>query len=212
MTKGKKIICMELHYLPCIAYFVGIEECDTLWIDPGDLYSKQSYRNRCRINGANKVENLIVPVRKLHKNSSMREVLIDYDQKWLNRHMHAIRSAYGKAPFFEYYVDELFEIYQSKPLYLYELNKLFLTKCLDLLNLQIDVIFDDNIENISENQVVFANNTIHPKKELPGNESFRPQAYFQIFGKNFVPNLSVIDILFCEGPSAGQIIHNSGRP
>lgn len=202
-------ILIELQYLPGTSYFSYISSFDKVLIDIGEEYSKQSFRNRCRINGANKVENLTVPVKKRDRKQKMSEVEIDYQQKWLNNHQRAIQSAYGKAPFFEYYADDIFRVFQEKPARLLDLNRDFLTKCLELLELQIEINFIDDFDIFSDNDHYNAKNVIHPKKNLPHDSLFAPQKYFQVFGKNFVPNISVIDLIFCEGPSAGGIIKHS---
>ena len=207
--KNTSVIIIELHYFPCIAFFSYLTSFDEVIIDVGDYFSKQSYRNRCRINGANKVENLIVPVRGRNQKQRLSEVEIDYSQKWLNNHMRAIQSAYGKAPFFEYYAEDFFQILREKPGKLLELNKAILTKCLELLELQIEVKYAYSIDNFSKLSSLNAKNVIHPKKNLPESELYTPQIYFQIFGNNFVHNLSILDLIFCEGPDSGGIIKKS---
>lgn len=209
MPDKSNTILIDLQYLPGISYFSYISSFDKVLIDIGEDYSKQSFRNRCRINGANKVENLIVPIQKRDCKQKMSEVEIDYQQKWLNNHQRAIQSAYGKAPFFEYYADDIFHVFQEKPARLLDLNRDLLTKCLELLELQIDINFIDDFDIFFKNDLFNAKNAIHPKKNLPHDSFFRPQKYFQVFGKNFVPNLSVIDLIFCEGPSARDIIKHS---
>ena len=211
MAHESKTLIIELHYLPSIPYFAYLASFSQVVIDIGELYSKQSYRNRCRINGANKVENLIIPVKDGNKKNQVSDVEIDYHQKWLNNHLRAIQSAYGKAPFFEYYIDDLLEIYRQKPIQLAELTRGLLTKCLELLDLQIEIKFSKNVMTFSESRAINAKNTIHPKKVLSESPLYNPQKYFQVFGKNFVPNLSVIDLLFGEGPEASSIIKKSIR-
>jgi len=209
MTVRNNTLIIELHYLPSIPYFAYLASFRQVIIDIGEAYSKQSYRNRCRINGANKIENLIIPVKGGNKKKVVSEVEIDYDQKWLNNHLKAIQSAYGKAPFYEFYAEDLFEIYRSKPRQLVGLTARLLTKCLELLELQTDIKFNKNLEIFSNSGSINMKNTIHPKKILPERPLYFQQNYFQVFGKNFVPCLSVIDLLFCAGPEACSIIRKS---
>jgi hypothetical protein len=202
------VIAIELHYLPCIAYFAYLSAFDKVVIDQGERYIKQTYRNRCRINGANKVEDLIIPVKKAKVKNSV-EMEIDYSQKWLSNHLRSIQSAYGKAPFYEYYAEEIFMVYQQKPRFLAELNKNLLTKCLEFLNLKIDAEFSFDIADYAQKVLYNAKNVIHPKKALINDPIFLPKEYFQVFGKDFEANLSVIDLIFCEGPNASEILKNS---
>lgn len=209
MPNKSSVLLIELHYLPGISYFSYISSFGQVVIDIGEDFAKQSYRNRCRINGANKVDNLIIPVKKRDLRQKVSEVEIDYKQKWLNNHKRAIQSAYGRAPFFEYYAEDIFGVFEKKPARLFDLNRDLLTKCLEMLELQIDINFTDQIDNISKKELYNAKNVIHPKKSLTEYALFFPKEYFQIFGKNFVPDLSVIDLIFCEGPGARQIIYDS---
>lgn len=201
---------IELHYLPCIQYFTYLSSFDKILIDIDDIYVKQTYRNRCKINGANNTENLIIPIKKAsNKKLLTRNVEIDYNQKWLNKHIRAIRSAYGKAPFFEYYGDEIIEIYNKKPSHLLEFNKELLTKCLEILELDLKIEFSKNTTLSEGNGVFDAKNEVHPKKTTIKNSIFTSVDYFQVFGSNFVTNLSIIDLIFCEGPQARQIVSKS---
>ncbi|NJN24547.1 MAG: WbqC family protein [Cyclobacteriaceae bacterium] len=205
-VKGKKIL-IELHYLPSLAYIGFLNASSALIIDPDDIYSKQTYRNRCRIRGANSVEDLIVPVKKISgQKTPMRQVEIDYGQKWINRHTRAIQSAYGKAPFFEYYAEELLSIYSQKPVLLMELNLLLLTKCLEVVELDKQPLIVSELDETEKNSFLNLKNEINPKKTFSGDSGLMTMEYFQVFGSNFAPNLSIIDLIFCEGPQARDYI------
>ena len=208
MNQG--ILLIEMHYLPCIQYFVYLNSFEKIIIDPNDNYIKQTYRNRCRINGANKIENLIIPVQNVSSQKSLtNEVKIDYQQKWLNSHIRAIKSAYGKAPFFEYYADEIFEIFNKKTERLFDLNRSLLTKCLDIIELKINIEYSEDSSNLDRSGLFDARNEINPKIMIDNHHLFFPVEYFQVFGNNFVGNLSIIDLIFCEGPQAKEILVKS---
>jgi hypothetical protein len=203
-------LLIELHYLPCIQYFTYLHAHRNVIIDLAHPYTKQTYRNRCRINGANNVEDLIIPIRKGSSGKiPFGKIEIDYEQKWLNRHRRAIQSAYGKAPFYEYYKDELFEVYEQKPTLLSHLNQALLTKCLEIIDLNIEIEYVENFEIKDKNSLYNAINEISPKKTICEKNRFNSIEYFQVFGNNFAPNLSIADLIFCEGPGAGDIIRKS---
>ena len=205
----QKTLIIELHYLPSVQYFVYFNYFKNIFIDPADNYIKQSYRNRCRINGANKPEDLIIPIKKIPSPKKTIQMEIDYQQKWLNKHLRAIQSAYGKAPFYEYYADDFLSIFNKKENSLFSLNKNLLTKCLEILELDVTINFKGSIENLDENDLYDGRNEINPKKSNFSGSIFLPQKYFQVFGNNFVQNLSVIDLIFCEGPQARHFIQKS---
>lgn len=212
MLTDQETLIIELQYLPPIQYFVYLNTFEKTVIDINDKYIKQTYRNRCRINGANKVEDLIIPIKKIAGQKMITsEVEIDHQQKWRGKHMRALQSAYGKAPFFEFYADELFEIFNKKQKTLLELNKELLTKCLEFLELNVKIDFTEIKKNAGKNVCYNAKNEINPKNSVSKNSIFSAKKYFQVFGNNFVNNLSVIDLIFCEGPQARHIIEKSCR-
>ena len=207
----QKTLLIELHYLPSIQYFVYINYFKNIFIDPTDIYLKQTYRNRCRINGANKIEDLTIPIKKVSSSRKTLHVEIDHQQKWLNKHLRAIQSAYGKAPFYEYYADDFSSVFIKNANSLFSFNKRLLTKCLDILELDVTINFSESIEKMDKNTLYDGRGEINPKKSNFPNSIFMPEKYFQVFGNNFVQNLSVIDLIFCEGPQARHFIQKSCR-
>jgi hypothetical protein len=206
--KGKQLL-IELHYFPCIRYLVYLYVFKRVIIDPEDKYTKQTYRNRCRINGANKIENLIIPTRKaLLASNKSRIIEIDHQQKWKNKHWRAIQSAYGKAPFFEYYGQEIQDVFNKTTASLFVFSQRLLTKCLEILEMDVTLEFDAENSDYDKNGVYDARNRITPKTESMNDKIYAPEKYFQVFGNNFVPNLSIIDLIFCEGPQASSILKN----
>lgn len=197
---------IELHYLPNIEYFALLKKFDEIEFDIAEFYQKQSYRNRCYILGANKTQLLTVPVKDGNKRIQSKDIQIDYNQKWLNVHLRAIQSAYGKAPFFEYYFDYFNDIFVRKEKYLVDLNYEMLSLCLKLLQFdsvvkKVEKYMDESQE--SDNQFI---NFINRKQNASERHIYQPYAYQQLFGSKFVPNLSIIDLLFCEGPGASSIV------
>ena len=98
-----KRVAVDLHYLPSLEFFAAIADAEELLIFPRDIYQRQSYLNRTRIRLANKVEVLSVPIQGRRPKLPMDQIRIDYSQKWQAVHLRGMQSAYGKAPFFEYY-------------------------------------------------------------------------------------------------------------
>jgi hypothetical protein len=110
---------IELHYLPSIEYFALINSSSEIDFEIHENFVKQTYRNRAQILGANGIEVLTVPI--IHKSGQkqmIKDVKIDYSQDWLRRHIGGIRSAYGKAAFFEYFEPLILTIYAKKNIFL----------------------------------------------------------------------------------------------
>ncbi|CAN5496501.1 WbqC family protein [soil metagenome] len=204
-----KEVLIELHYLPSLEYFVCLNKSENIILEINDHYVKQTYRNRCYILTSNKVAPLIIPVKEGNKKIKFKDIKIDYDQKWLNIHWRAIISAYGKAPFFEYFAPYIHQPMFKKFKYLLDLNLQLLSNCLQLLKLEKNLKFTEVYEKEAGNEIDDLRGQIHPKKNFIFNNFYQIIPYNQIFGKNFVSNISIIDLLFCEGGNAGKILQRS---
>lgn len=202
-------LLVELHYLPSIAYFTAIYSAKKIWVEACEPFGKRSYRNRCRIMTANGLLDLSVPVHGANRKIPIRQVEIDYHEKWVNNHWRAIQSAYGKAPFFDFYAYEFEDALKSGQSHVFDLNYKLLTICLRFLQIDREVVFTEKMENDAKGEITDLRNVISPRKSIEELTWFSPQAYYQIFGKNFAPNLSIIDLLFCAGPSALEVLRQS---
>ncbi len=194
--KGGAVL-LETHYMPCVAYFREILQYDLLVIDDKERFQKQTYRNRCRLLGPNGVDTLSVPVTS--KRSPITKTKIDYSQGWKNQHTRAIQSYYGKAPYFEYYFELFNEIFSKESSLLFDLNTEFMTLCLRILGNPVEMTVLSEFEKTERLPLTPLKESINRKKdfnELPFSE------YNQLFGKQFEKNLSILDLLFCEGPEA----------
>lgn len=202
-----KSIAVDLHYLPSLEFFAAIEGATQILVFPQDIYQRQSFLNRTQIRLANKVETISVPVQGRRPRIEMQEVLIDYSQKWQAIHLRGIQSAYGKAPFFEYFYPYLETVISQKPTNLWKLNFEMLTVCLKLLQSSAKLVIsapDTDLDGALD-----VRKLITPKNTFKKRPFYESIPYPQLFGLDFEPNLSVIDLLFCEGPTAKKIITNS---
>lgn len=197
---------IDAHYLPCLEYFSVISEFDEIKLEVQENYQKQTYRNRCKILATNKIDVLIIPVINGNSKEIVKNIKIDYNQDWVRRHLGAIKSAYGKAPYFEHFYDYFRIVFEKKPDFLIELNFELLTVCLKLAKINKKVTFTEKYETIFENDF---RGKIHPKKDSGLLNSYISTGYSQNFGEKFVPNLSVIDVLMCQGPRVSGIIKGS---
>ncbi|WP_207435738.1 WbqC family protein [Sabulibacter ruber] len=196
----------EIQYNPCILYFQKAFEAEELLVEAHEHYQKQSYRNRCHILTAQGVVPLSIPVVKGNSKTLVTELEIDYGQRWTDIHWRTIQSAYGSAPFFEYYADYLKDVYDRRPGLLFELNMELFKIFAKFLKLSKPISATQTYVKTYEEPVLDWRGKLHPKKE-PDILHLRP--YRQVFGKQFASNLSILDLLFNLGPEASIYLQNS---
>jgi hypothetical protein len=202
-------ILLESQYLPSIAYFSAFAKADEVLIESHENFQKQTYRNRCYINTSQGSIPLIVPLSNASGKTLITDIRIDYSQNWINNHWRSIQSSYGKAPFYEYYSDDLHDLMLRKFDKLFDLNSALLTLCLKWLKLRIPVRGTSNYEKVPLQPIYDLRSTISPKNADGLKDIFEPAIYHQVFGNKFVENLSLIDLIFCEGPGALGVVHAS---
>lgn len=199
------MILVEPHYFPCIQYFASLYGQEKILLETKEHYIKQSYRNRCYIKAANKVDRLSVPVLKAPAGALTQDIRIDYSQRWQSIHARAIKSAYSKAPFFDIFIDDFTQIIFKKKDFLLDLNIEILTLCLKYLKIKASIDITsvyktDYQEEVSDCRNMFVTDNQLTAAEMP--------TYQQIFGNSFVNNLSIIDLLFCVGNQADSYLKN----
>jgi hypothetical protein len=205
------VVLSELHYLPSIPFFQQLLQADSLLLDAHEHYHKQTYRNRCLVLTAQGPQPLTVPVLDGNRAEKVRtsEIEIDYRQNWPHRHFRTLQTAYNASPYFGYYADYLQDIYAQKPARLWDLNLAmlrFLLRCLrwplpiDLTTEYLAPLSSPTPTLIDLRDVLTPKTG--PRAAEPDSPSQLP--YVQVFGPGFVPALSVLDLLFMQGPAAGR--------
>jgi hypothetical protein len=182
---------------------------DELFLFPGDRYERQSYFNRTSILLANKVHTLSVPIQGRRPRIPVADVRIDSDQKWAINHLRGIQSGYGKAPFFEYFFPYFEEVLSREETRLWDLNLNLLTICLKLLRWPVKLTLVQN-EGLPAD-VIDLRGQIMPSGSYLDRPFYQEARYGQIFGPNFVPNLSILDLLFCLGGEADSLLAKSQK-
>lgn len=199
-------LLVELHYLPCLDYMAGLIRFQRVWVEAHEHYQKQSYRNRCYVRTANKVDSLTVPVLQGTHHHPIREIRIDNGQAWQAHHWRCLQAAYGKAPFFEFYAPVFEPVYRKAWAFLFDLNYELLTICLNLLGVQPSINLTDCYDKVPLSGLFDIRSRINPRNEPESYVFYESAPYQQNFGLDFVPNLSIIDLLFCQGPIAAEFL------
>lgn len=194
-------------YFPPLSYMAAVANSHSIWIEAYETYPKQTWRNRCTISTANGLQNLSVPVVKINGNRTLsQEIRISYSENWQQLHWRALEAAYNKSPYFEYYKDRLEVILKAEHIRLIDLNMSILEKILSILKINTPVQTTTSF-NKSESKLIDLREAFSPKHQ---SELTHFQQYYQVFNDRlgFQPNLSILDLLFCEGPATLSYLKN----
>lgn len=200
-------LLLTTAYLPPAQYISKIIDASEIYIEKEENYIKQTYRNRCSILSANGILNLSVPVKRgsIHK-TPVKDIEIDYSKRWQPIHLMAITSAYKSSAFYDYYFVRIEKVIKNKYRYLLDLNQNALLEILDIMRINSKIAFTQSFEPVN-NEAYDYRYLINSKSEIIGS-NVKLKKYFQLFplSTGFVPNLSIIDLLFNTGPDATSFL------
>ncbi len=205
---------LGIAYFPPVSYFALIAKGMVLspentipsivYIEACENYQKQSWRNRCRILAADGPAYLNFPI--VHEGSHelpITAIKVDYSTPWVLKTKRAIASAYESSAFFDYYKDELFAILDSHPETLFELDMRIIRFFLDKTGIAADLRLTDTFQPSSG--VDDYREVLHPKRPNTVLKDLGlEKPYFQVFARKygFISDLSIMDLLFNEGPDS----------
>lgn len=167
---------------------------EPVFIEAHENFQKQTVRTRCRIATANGVQTLSVPV---NGSGSIRDIRISDHNNWRHLHWQALSSAYGSSPFFEYYADDIAPFFEKKCDSLFDYNLEITRKMCELLDLRKDIQLTDSYQGSA----------------LDLNQKVDCKPYYQVFQARhgFLPDLSILDLLFNMGPESILYLHGLKR-
>ncbi|RKW12970.1 MAG: hypothetical protein D8H93_14120 [Capnocytophaga sp.] len=185
-------------YFPTIASFSLLVKEPCL-LEVSDNYQKQTYRNRTYIYGANGKQILTVPI--LHTGGETgrqlyKEVRVDNQVAWQKLHWKTLQTAYRTTPYFEYYEDKIAPIFTQKHDFLLDLNLRTIEAVLDCLHIDVSweqtTAYHSTYDGVTDYRYLTDAKAAYEVSQEP---------YYQIFSDKhgFIPNLSILDLLFHEG-------------
>ena len=198
--KSADCVVVPVIYFAPVAVYAAMFRSDRIFFEQHENFVKQTIRSRCEIYGANGKQLLSVPVEKRGNHIPIMDVQISYKEDWQKIHWRSIVSAYRNSPYFEYYADEFQPFFETKTELLFDLNMSLHQVVMKLLNVEYRVEFTEKY--ISE----YGNSVLDLRKnDLILFPTFQ---YNQVFEERhgFIPNLSILDLLFNVGPDASEIL------
>jgi len=226
---SKKIVgILQIGYLPWLGFFDQLARSDLFVIYDDVQFDKGGWRNRNRIKTPNGPQWLTVPVLLKGKAFPLvKDTLINNNQKWNIKHIKSIQQHYGKAPFFDDFAPELFDVLQKRWKWLMDLNMELLNLFVRFLSIDRPIVLSSQLQigGDKEERLIkiikrFNGNVFYEGasgrnyidvEKFKANgitvifQDYNHPVYRQLYGP-FLSHLSIIDLLFNEGPRSLEII------
>tara|TARA_R100001369_G_C3319041_1_gene168608 strand:- start:1916 stop:2536 length:621 start_codon:yes stop_codon:yes gene_type:complete len=191
-------ILVHPTYFPSIAQMVAVSQAKKVVFEVAGNYQKQSYRTRAYIAHSNGKLLLNIPIKHTGKRQKSKEVMVENDFPWQSQHWKSLETAYRTSPFFEFYEDELYPLFNEPVEKLLDHNLLIFNTICELIELEVPITYTQEYLKEPEN-----NKDLRYLAKAKNQKTFNLKPYKQVFEANhgFLSNLSILDLLFNEGPN-----------
>jgi hypothetical protein len=216
---------LQTTYFGPVQWYQKLNRYDRCIIEQYDSYQKQTYRNRCIIATANGTQALTVPVEHNHPLASqchtpkegmnngqlVKDLRISDHNQWRRVHWNALQSAYSESPFFEYYADDIRPFFEQKYEFLVDFNEAIRETVCQLIDIHPRVVHSSQFivhsplsESVASQSQLKDFRDVISAKHPQADPAFTAKSYWQVFQHKhgFLPNLSILDLLFNMGPES----------
>ena len=192
---------LSTTYFGPVQWYQKLYRAEHVQIEQWESFQKQTYRNRCLIATTNGIQALTFPVER-GTSPLIKDIRISDHGNWRHLHWNALQSAYGESPFFEYYQDDIRPFFEKRWTFLLDFNEEIRQKMCELIDIQPQVSFTDEFKTDGLGLMDYRS-AINPKHPEP-DADFLPKPYYQVYQQKhgFLPNLSILDLLFNMGPES----------
>ena len=195
-------------YFPNIEHFNHLLNSNSLCFEINDYYQKQTIRNRTNIYGSNGRLSLVIPVKYSYKRKEkLKDIRICNDTKWQKNHLKSIKISYRSSPYFEFFEDYFYEIFEKKEIFLVDISIKSIELIYQILELELDYSFTKEYK-AEYNSINDLRNISNRKRKEKKNIIERYQQVFEI-RHGYIQNLSILDLIFNEGKGCLNFFNSS---
>ncbi|OYZ00290.1 MAG: hypothetical protein B7Y37_11135 [Sphingobacteriia bacterium 28-36-52] len=205
-------LLIDYQYFGTVNYYKMLFNFKYIEFEEYEYYQKGSFRNRTIIPGANGLIPLSVPLQNGRDQRALfKDIKIAYKENWVLQHTRALDACYMRAPFYEFYRDSLFSILNNREEFLIDLDRKLIQWVLKMMKANLDLSFTNSYQKAPASDTKDGRNQLFPNQVIAEKDRI---VYGQVFEDRigFQPNMSILDLLFCNGPaSAGLLIDSNSR-
>ena len=193
------ITLLSTTYFGPVQWYQKLYRAEHVEIERCESFQKQTYRSRCLIATTQGVQALTVPIVR-GESPLIRDIRISDHGNWRHLHWNALQSAYGDSPFFDYLQDDIRPFFEKRWDFLLDFNEAIRIKICELIDINPFVDYTNEFASISAAHTHDYRETINPKHPAD-DPDFEVKPYYQVYQQKhgFLPNLSILDLLFNMG-------------
>lgn len=204
-SQNVMIILPSVYYGSTEYWAALVQGGSDVVVDLGEHYVKRSERNRTEIMTSGGVMQLSVQLAHANRpRQPIGSMRVDYSKRWQHQHFVAMESAYRSSPYYDYYADRFAPLYEREWERLVELNMAIMERVCAILKVPVPRTSASYVDAAADDL------DLRPKH---AEQVYQLEPYVQVFSDRmeFVPRLSIYDLIMCEGPEAVGYLRRAKR-